>query len=49
MDEFDFLLLSDFIGQNWERFKQFVEDEYDFDEEYCELIAQELDRQGGRS
>lgn len=48
LGQFEYAALSDFIGDNWGNFVQFME-ERDTDEAQCDDIASALDKLAGRS
>lgn len=47
MNEFEHGLISDFLGNNWEKFCDFAE-EFGLDEAQCEELASKLDAAAGR-
>lgn len=48
MDEFEFGVISDFLGNHWAQFLGFAE-EMGLDEDQCDELANKLDAAAGRS
>lgn len=48
MDEFDYGLVADFLGQNWAAFLDFA-DQSDVDELACEDLLRALETEAGRT